>query len=373
MIDLAQRRVKVPGRRQRVTITDLAESLGLAKGTVSRALNGYPDISESTRLRVKHAAEAMGYSPLSHAQAIRTGVVRSVGLVLQTTEHDGHRPFLASFLAGISEAASEADWSLTLATASSNEDTERVLGRLVGAHKADGFILPRTYMDDPRIDFLKKNHVPFVLFGRTRNPEGCAWYDIESEVAIEEAVCILYGLGHRRIGFVPGRDGYTFSELRLGGYRSGLAMCGLPDAPELIGQGALNPEAGEAAARELLTLENPPTALVFSADRAAFGGYTAAESLGLKVGSDVSVVSYDGLLEGGMLSPALSTFSVDMRQAGVRLTELLIRRIRGEAPEELRELAQARFVARGSHGQPSMSPAELARRVRKNLKSQGRN
>ena len=84
----------------------LKNELGLAKGTVSRALNGYPDISESTRQRVKHAAEVMGYSPLSHAQAIRTGVVRSIGLVLQTSEHDGHRPFLASFLAGISEAAS---------------------------------------------------------------------------------------------------------------------------------------------------------------------------------------------------------------------------------------------------------------------------
>ncbi|MDV7142759.1 LacI family DNA-binding transcriptional regulator [Tropicimonas sp. TH_r6] len=367
MNDLAQRRGKATGRRPRVTISDLADSLGLAKGTVSRALNNYPDISESTRQRVKHAAEVMGYSPLSHAQAIRTGVVRSVGLVLQTTEHDGHRPFLASFLAGISEAASAADWSLTVATATSDEDTARVLGRLVASHKADGFILPRTYMDDPRVDFLKSNHVPFVLFGRTRDTDGCAWFDIESEKAIEEAVCILHGLGHRRIAFVPGREGYTFSELRLQGYRSGLAMCGLPEDPALIGPGALNPEAGEAAARALLALDAPPTAIVCSADRAAFGTYVAAATLGLEVGRDLSVLSYDGVPEGGLLAPALSTFSVDMQAAGRRLTELLIRRIRGETPDSLRELALARFLARGSHGQPRLSPAELSRRVRSKL------
>lgn len=367
MNDLAQRRSNVSGRRPRVTISDLAESLGLAKGTVSRALNGYPDISESTRQRVKHAAEAMGYSPLSHAQAIRTGIVRSVGLVLQTTEHDGHRPFLASFLAGISEAASNADWSLTLATATSDEDTERVLGRLVGSHKADGFILPRTYMDDPRIEYLKANQVPFILFGRTRDPKGCAWFDIESETAMEEAVCILFGLGHRRIGFIPGREGYTFSELRLEGYRSGLRMCGLEEDPALIGRGALNPAAGEASARKLLELDEPPTAFVCSADRAAFGVYGAADALGLRIGRDISVLSYDGVPEGALLSTPLSTFSVDMRTAGMRLTELLIRRIRGDAPETLRELAPARFLARQSHGQPSMSSAELARRVRSKL------
>lgn len=90
---------------RRVTISDLADYLNLTKGTVSRALNGYDDIAENTRLRVKRAAEQLNYRPLSHAQAIRTGRVRSLGLVLQVNEHDGHRPFVAEFLAGLSEAA----------------------------------------------------------------------------------------------------------------------------------------------------------------------------------------------------------------------------------------------------------------------------
>ncbi len=77
-------------------------------------------------------------APLSHAQAIKTGRVRSIGLVLQVSEHDGHRPFLANFLAGITEGAALHDWTLTLATASSTSDTIRLLEKLSQERKADG-------------------------------------------------------------------------------------------------------------------------------------------------------------------------------------------------------------------------------------------
>ncbi len=350
--------------RSRTTISDLAAHLGMAKGTVSRALNDYPDIAEGTRLRVRRAADALGYRPLAHAQAIRTGRVRSVGLVLQVNEHDGHRPFLADFLAGISEAASTADWTMTLATAASDQDTLRLMSKLADEQKADGFILPRTYLEDTRVSALLAGDVPFVLFGRTGDPRGCAWFDIESEAAMTEAVLRLAKLGHTRIGFVPGGPGYTYATLRRQGYLEGLKQAGLSFHPALISEPALNRVDGELAAQKLLSLDVPPTALVCSVDRAAFGAYDAAAALGLEIGKDLSVISYDGMPEGALLSPPLSTFSVDLRHAGARLTELLIRRIRGEAVEDLRDLAKARFLDRGSHGPPTRTPAELAHHVK---------
>jgi len=83
--------MKAGSQRLRVTISDVSEALGLTKSTVSRALNGYADISESTRLRVRRAADKMGYRPLSHAQAIRTGRTKSLGLVIQMADHDAQR------------------------------------------------------------------------------------------------------------------------------------------------------------------------------------------------------------------------------------------------------------------------------------------
>ena len=91
----------------RITINHLAEALNLTKGTVSKALNEYSDISEATRLRVQRKAAELDYRPLAYAQAIKTGKVRSIGLVFQT---DSERPFLADFLTGVSQTATKKNW-----------------------------------------------------------------------------------------------------------------------------------------------------------------------------------------------------------------------------------------------------------------------
>lgn len=348
---------------KRTTIDDLAHSLGLTKSTVSRALNDYPDISEKTRLRVRNAATALSYRPLSHAQAIKTGRVRSIGLVLQVSEHDGHRPFLADFLAGITEASAAQDWTLTLATANSTSDAVRLLEKLSQERKADGFILPRTYSEDTRIDALRAAHIPFVLYGRTDNIADCAWYDIAGEAAMFEAVETLYNLGHRRIGFVPGGAGYHYAKLRLQGYRDGLAAVGLDFDDQLVSANAVDKPQGFDAVSQLLRLKQPPTAIVCSVDHAAVGAYDAIRSLGLKIGHEVSLISYDGIPEGAVLSPELSTYSVDTNHAGARLADLLIRRVRGEAPQDLREIGKARFLDRGSHGPVLLSSADLAAQI----------
>lgn len=350
-------------RPQRATINDVAAAIGVSKGTVSRALNGYTDIAEATRLRISKAAQELGYSPLPHAQAIRTGRVRALGLVLQIYEHDGHRPFLADFLAGASQVASDEGWTLTIANAARQEDLAPVLSRLVAERKADGFIIPRTMLDDPRVEHLRAANVPFVLYGRTASDEDCAWFDIESDEAMQAAVARLAQLGHQRIGFVCGDPAYHYNALRLRGYQAGMQAAGLEAAPALCLQNATTTVQGADATRALLALPAPPTAIIFATDMAALGAWPAAQEAGLKIGQDLSVIAYDGLPEGAVVQPGLTTFAVDSRAAGEELGMLLIRRCRGEAPEGLRRTARAKLVARGSDGPPAQSSELLARRI----------
>lgn len=355
------------GRRSRVTIADVATELGVTKSTVSRALNGYPDIAEGTRLRVSRTAERLGYRPLSHAQAIRTGRTRSLGLVLQIDSEDSARPFLADFIAGITQAASDENWTVTIATEPSEALVSATLSRLVDEHKADGFILPRTLVQDGRVDTLRGQGVPFIMFGRTADPTGCAWYDIKGEDAMRAATTRLAALGHRRIAHIPGGSQYTYSHLRLDGYREGLVAAGLPFDPALVGAEATTRRAGADAMFGLLDQPNPPTAVVCAVDRAALGVYRTAEALGLTIGQEISVIAYDGVPEGAYANPGLTTFAVNSRQAGERLARLLIERIRGAAPEDLRELAPATLVERGSDRPPALSPHELAQRLKSSL------
>lgn len=335
---------------RRVTISDVSAALGMTKSTVSRALNDYPDIAEGTRLRVRRMADRMGYRPLSQAQAIRTGRVRALGLILQLNDHDAHRPFLAEFLAGISFAASTEGWTLTVASADSDAATLEAMRLLVEDRKADGFILPRALREDPRVELLRGLNTPFVMFGRTRDDTGCAWYDVSGEEAMRQAVLKLAQQGHRRIGFVNGGTRYNYSWLRDEGFRQGMAEAGLSVDPDLCLADAVTLEAGTAAARSLLLNGDPPTAIVYAVDAAALGAWTAAEEQGLTIGRDLSVIAYDGSPEGAAAQPPLSSFAVDIRRAGERLAHLLIRRIRGEDPKDLRELDRAEFRPGGSIG-----------------------
>ncbi|WP_234995188.1 LacI family DNA-binding transcriptional regulator [Ruegeria meonggei] len=348
---------------------ELAAHLGLSKSTVSRAMNGYPDISESTQMRVKTAARKLGYRPLSHAQAIRTGQVRAIAMVLNSDEPDQHNPFLQDFLAGACEAASSLDWTMTISTATSDRDTLNVLRRLVEERKADGFILPRTAVKDSRVGLLRDLKVPHILYGRTgygqpNNLEETSWFDIAGETAMRKAVLRLAGFGHKRIGFVGSDPKFNYSHLRRDGYLEGLREAGLSADPALIRDGARTRDDGAAQAMALMQLDQPPTAIVFATDLAALGFCSAAQDQGFEIGRDVAVIGYDGIPECRYARPALTTFAVESRTAGQRLATLLIRQIRGEDPTTLRELTEATLVEGGSDGPPQLSPSELSKKIR---------
>lgn len=360
-------------RGKKVTIQDLSDHLGLAKGTVSRALNGYPDIADTTKLRVANAAKKLGYRPSSYAQAIRTGLVKSVGLVLNVAGENPHRPFLSDFLNGISVRLGDDEWTLVVATAQSDENSLEVHSRLIAEQKVDGFILPRTKTHDARVDLLKAHNVPFVLFGRVANTEGCAWYDIAGETAMQSAVARLVGFGHSKIAFIGGDKDANFEVLRREGYEAGLATAGLTFDLDLVIEGAMSVDQGFRAGHALLTLPSPPTAIICALDRAAIGACRAAASLGLYVGRDVSVIGYDGIPEGGYATPPLTTFSVDSKAAGLRLADIFLQVVRGADASSFRDLGEAKLIEHQSDGPITKSPEELSALVAEALKqSHGR-
>lgn len=334
----------------RVTINDMAEALGLTKSTVSRALNGYSDIAEATQLRVKRMAETLNYQPLSHAQAIKTGRTRSIGLVLQLSDHDAHRPFLAEFLAGVSRGASAEGYTLTVASADDEDHMIATFQELLRDRKADGFVLPRAMVRDKRVAMLRDANVPFILFGRQDADHGCCWHDVRGEDAMRDAVLHLANLGHERIGFINGGTIYSYAGLRRVGFEAGMAAANLRVDPDLIDENVVTVEQGAKAAGKLMNASDRPTAIICAVDHAALGVYRAAASLGLEIGVDLSVIGYDGILEGAHVQPQLSTFAVDTQASGSRLASLLVRRIRGEPVEKLRETVSATFLDRGSVG-----------------------
>lgn len=352
----------------RMTISKLADSLALSKGTVSKALNGYCDVSAETKKRVIKAAKQLGYRPLEHAQAIRTGRIKSIGLVLQKDDYDGYNFFLKDFLIGITQSIASLGWTLTVASANSYDDFQEVASRLVEQRKVDGFILPRTKVYDRRYAYLTEMGVPNVLFGRLHQgfkdqDTSVAWYDIDGQCAFADAVLRMSNHGHSRIGFVGAPSHYTYAQIREGGYLLGLAEAGLPLDKNLIVSNMQTREDGERATLMLLSLPKPPTAIIFTTDETAIGAYTVAARLGLKLGRDLSISAYDGTARGGFMMPVLTSYKVNLHQAGSRLSSLLINRVEGVKPQTLREVAYAEFMKGGTDGPPALNSNQLAEKI----------
>ncbi|XWN32052.1 MAG: substrate-binding domain-containing protein [Devosia sp.] len=335
--------------RRKLNITDLAARIGLSKGTVSRALNNYPDISEETRRRVREAAIAHGYSPSSFAQRLAKGATHTIGIVREANPAPMSEAFLGEFVGGASAALGEHGYDLLFATPAPGEEPIESYRRLLDDGRVDGFIIYRTETDDARVAFLKGEGAPFVAHGRTRDESGYAWLDTENEVAFYDATRHLLALGHRKIALLGGPQNYNFSRLREAGYRRAMAEAG---AERRVIEAGLAPASGFAACQALLGKGEAPTAILAITDAAALGVIQAAGHAGLSVPKDLSVIGCDGVESAAWVDPPLTTMATRGRHAGRRLAEMLLTLLAGEDPAGLQELWRAELIRRSSDGPP---------------------
>ncbi len=349
--------------RRKASISDVANHLGVSKSTVSRALNDYQDISKSTRQRIQHAAESLGYRPSSHARKLKRARAETIGFVTSIKDSRASDPFLATFLDSLSRTLEIENHDLLLANALDPEHSVEVFERLLTEHKVDGFIVARTEVTDPRIQYLLEHNIPFVAHGRTAEHNDYAWWDTDNEQVFIEAVQHVVSLGHQRVGLLGGMAHLNYAFQRRQGYRVGLQQCGIEFDPLLECEVEPEESAGMDATFEMMSQRNPPTALLATTDSVAIGAIAAIHSLGLQVGTDVSVIGYDGISVGAYIDPSLTTYSQSIRESGSQVATMMMEVINGAEPGSLQHLESAVLIRRNSDGPPTVSSAELAKKI----------
>jgi LacI family transcriptional regulator len=335
-----------------IKLKTLSEHLGLTEGTVSRALNDYPDISAKTRERVRDAARELGYKPNSNARRLAKGIAECVGFVLPASESHFSEPFLGELLDGLTDALSKRNWDLTVSVARSSDSELDIIDRLIRSGRVSGLIVMRTHTVDGRIEFLKKSGTPFVAHGRTADPDGYAWLDIDNEQAFVDAVAHLHALGHHRIAHIGGHEAFNFARLRRLGYRRGLADHGIDYRADYDVSSEMSDQAGNEAMQRLLSLDEMPTAIVCVSDMVALGAMQAIRAAGLRPGREISVIGYDGVPQGEHSDPPLTTMAQPLTRAGRRLGDMLLAVIDGADPQDNQELWRAELVRRNTDGPP---------------------
>lgn len=333
-----------------INLKGLAAHLGLTVSTVSRALNDYPDISRSTRERVRKAADELEYRPNQNARRLSIGTPETICYLMPRQHGSSSQPFVAQLLAGLGEALNERNWDLLVSQADASVGDLSSIERLVKSGRIAGLVISRPLKNDPRVKLMQDLGCPFVVHGRTEDHSDYAWYDVDGEDAFVTAVNHLARLGHRRIGFIGAPLQYQFAQERLDGYNRGLSHNGLDPDPDLIQIAEFTDEGGTAAAGLLMDLPNPPTAMVCVTDMMALGALEALRARGIEPGEDVSVIGYDGLHFGKHANPPLTTMAQPQAHAGRRLGDMLLSIIDGADPTQFHELQRAHLVQRKTDG-----------------------
>ncbi len=317
----------------------LAKELGLSQTTVSRALNGYPEVKEETRLRVEAAAIRLGYRPNVSARRLATGRVGAIGMVLPSQGGFLQNPHFSEFLAGLGERLAREEFDIVVTPVDSSDELPS-FKRIWADKRVDAMIVGMPKLKDERVDLLTELGVPFIVHGRTEGKTPHAWFDIDNEDAFRRATSHLLDLGHTRIALSNGPVGRTFTEHRERGYRKALAARGVEVDPALIDNGELTDEVGFAIARKFLAAENAPTAILSSSVTMALGAFRAMRSNGLALGQDISMIAHDDVfpyLNADRMVPTLSTTRSSIRAAGTRVGELVLEMLEGRAPETIHE------------------------------------
>ena len=331
------------------SLKDLARNLGLSITTVSRALDDYPDVAQSTRERVRHAAREANYRPHSAARRLRKGTGETVAFVMPAQPGHFHEPVFAELLAAIGEKLAAEQHDPILLAARPGLEEMATYRRLVESGRADAFIIARTRRHDERVAYLEAKGVPFICHGRTETKRPYAFVDGDGEAGFRKLTTRLIGLGHRRIAHLSAPSYLTFATLRAAGWRQAMVEAGLDEAAQqLLVEGEPTEADGHRLAAELLAGSQPPTALVCATDRMALGAMQAVVEAGLAIGPDIAVTGHDNIPAASYARPGLTTLELPPAEVGARLAAMVLARMSGRDPRELSAVLDLRQIPRGS-------------------------
>jgi LacI family transcriptional regulator len=325
--------------------------LTLSQTTVSRALNGYPEVSEETRRRVMDAAKRHGYRPNPSARRLATGKSGMIGYVLPTGAAVDIDPHFVEFLSGLGDYARAHDLDLVLSPADA-KDQETTYRRIVANRQVDAVYISSPKPRDSRVALVGTLGIPFLVHGRSDGVDfEYSYLDIDNEGAFHDAVRLLVQLGHRRIALINGDDRETFAIHRERGVRRALAESGLRLPGHHVCSAAMTEENGYHATRRLLKATDAPTAIACSSLIMALGVVRAVRDLGLTIPGDLSLIAHDDVfpwLKPENFSVPLSTTRSSIRLAGARVAERLAAKISGLEEAACGEVWPVDLIVRAS-------------------------
>jgi LacI family transcriptional regulator len=338
-------------RQRAPTIRDVAREAGVSVATVSRVVNRPADVAPATRERVLRVIREQGYSTNRSARALSGGRTGLVGVMLPKIQSS----YFAVLADAIVDALYDHDLRAVLCPTRHERDREAGLLEVLMRGTTEGAILILPSESEAELLALRERDYPFVVLDpKTPIAQGLPCVTAANTSGAGAATSHLLGLGHRRIAAITGPVGWCATEERLAGYHATLAAAGIPLDPALVLEADFEVEGGRAAATRLLSLRDPPTAVLAFNDNLAVGTFQCARGRGLELPRDLSVVGFDDAEHAPLVTPALTTVRQPLGEMARVAVGLLTRLLAGRPLEALKVELATRLVLRDSTAPPSL-------------------
>lgn len=327
-------------------IEEIAHLSGVSRSTVSRVLNGDPNVKETTRTRVAEVIERMNYRPNVVARRLASGRTHVLGLVIpraiSTLFAD---PYFPGLIQGVATACNARDHSVMLWLAEPEQE-RRTIGQIANNGLLDGVIVASSLVDDPLLQTLTESGIPFILIGRHPSNPNVSYVDVDNLNSAREAVAYLLRLGYRRVATIAGPHNMLVGVDRRAGYESALRERGIVVDPTLIIESDFTEAGGHMAALRLVPLQ--PEAIFAASDTMAVGVIRALREAGLRVPEDIAVMGFDDMPFAARTEPPLTTIRQPIPRTGQVAAETLMEMIEERSLRPRRIILPTELVIRAS-------------------------
>ena len=316
-----------------ITIYDVAREANVSMATVSRVVNGNPNVKPATRKKVADVIDRLGYRPNAVARGLASKKTTTVGVIIP----DISSIFFAELARGIEDIASMYKYNIILSSSDENAEKELHLLNTMLGKQVDGIVFMSGNITEEHVKEFKNAPVPIVLAGSVDESGEVPSVNIDYEKATFDAVTSFANKGHKQIAFLSGNLSAPINEMKLAGYKRALKEAGLPFEEGYVLEGDYTYDSGIESFDKLLEADGRPTAIFVGADEMALGMVHAAQDKGFNVPEDFEVISSDNTRLTLMVRPQITSVVQPLYDIGAVAMRLLTKLMNKEEVEEGQE------------------------------------
>ena len=310
--------------QQPLTISDVAEALGMSKTTVSRAISGKGRVSEQTRTRVQAYIREHNYSPNAMARGLAQSRTYNIALVVSRQFSNFDLPFVRKSLTAVCEAAAQSDYEIILTIAGGNNTLP--LRHLLDKGKVDGVILTSAIEHNPLVELLQERGIPFVVLG-TLDDKSILQVDNDQVAGCRDLTAAMLEKGMQRIALLGGSQRYTVNSSRLEGYLQAHRQRGIEPDPALRMLELESLQSRLAGLEQVL--RQSPDCILCMDDELALIVLRQLKAKGLRVPQDIRLAAMYDSEDLEKCEPSITAVRFDAEQLAHRAYQVLLDAING--------------------------------------------